>query len=120
MYIKRSGVKIANVVSKTFSINNEPIDITDDDDDGFRTLMEESGVRSIDVSCEGVLKADTLLGVAAAADPTLITADELDFHLGGKITGSFRFNSLEISGETAGRIQFSGSFQSTGAWVFTA
>ena len=120
MFIKRDGNKIANVVSKTFSINNEPIDITDDDDEGFRTLLELSGVRSIDASFEGVMKADTMLAIAAAADPTLITADELQFHSGAKITGNFRFNSFEASGESAGRVQFSGSLQSSGAWTFTA
>ena len=118
--IKRATVKIASVVSKTISINNEPIDITNDDDAGFRTLLEESGVRSIDISFEGVAKDDVLLTVATAADPTLITADELEFASGLKIKGNFRFNSYEETGEHIGRIQFSGSLQSSGAWVVTA
>ena len=119
LIIKKNGTKIAAVVSKTISINNEPIDITSDDDSGFRSLLEDSGTRSIDISVEGVMKDDVLLADAAGATPTLITADEVEFASGAKIAGSFRFNSFEASGESAGRIQFSATLQSTGAWVYT-
>lgn len=120
LIIKRDGTKIAAVVSKSMSINNEPIDITSDDDDGFRTLLEESGTRSIDLSVEGVAKNDVFLAVAAGASPTLITADTIEFPSGAKIDGSFRFNSYEQTGETAEKVQFSASLQSTGQWTFTA
>jgi predicted secreted protein len=117
--VKRASVLIAAVVSKTVSINNEPVDITSDDDAGYRTLLEASGTRSIDISVEGVAVDDILLTVAAGAAPTLITADEIEFPSGLTITGSFRFNAYEQSGETAGRVQFSATIQSTGAWVVT-
>jgi predicted secreted protein len=119
LIVKRASVKIAAIVSKTVSINNEPVDITNDDDSGFRTLLEASGTRSIDISFEGVSTDDVLLSVAAGAAPTLITADEIEFPSGLTITGSFRFNTYEVSGEVAGRVQFSGTLQSSGAWVVT-
>jgi predicted secreted protein len=117
--IKRNGTLIAAVVSKTVPINNEPVDTTNDDDDGFRSLLEESGTRSIDLSVEGVAVNDVLLIVAAGASPTLITADEIEFPSGLTITGNFRLNTYEQSGETAGRVNFSATLQSTGAWVVT-
>ena len=120
LIIKRGGVKIAAVVSKTVNINNEPIDITSDDDSGFRTLMEDSANRAIDLSVEGVSKDDVLLAVAAGASPTLLSADEVTFPSGAKIAGSFRFNSLEISAETDNRIDFSAALQSSGTWTYTA
>lgn len=119
LIIRRNSVKIAAVVSKTISINNEPIDITNDDDVGFRTLLEASGTRSIDISIEGVHKDDVLLNAAGAASPTLIEDCEIEFQSGLIIAGDFRFNSYESSGESANRIQFSATMQSTGAWTVT-
>jgi predicted secreted protein len=119
LYIKRNGTKIAAVVSKSININNEPIDITNDDDDGFRTLLEDSGTRSIDLSVEGVMNADTLVTDGGAVSPTLIKSGTIVFPSGLEIAGDFRLNSVEISGEVAGRVQFSGTLQSTGAWTVT-
>lgn len=119
LVIKRDGTKIAAVVSKSISINNEPIDITTDDDAGLRTLLEDSGTRSIDISVEGVMKDDVLVLEAAAVTPTLIKSADLVFASGLTISGSFRLNSFESSGESAGRIQFSATLQSSGAWTVT-
>ena len=119
LILKRNGVKIAAVVSKTISINNEPIDITNDDDVGFRTLLEDSGTRSIDLSVEGVHKDDVMLTVAGAAAPTLIDDMDIVFPSGLTISGDFRMNNYEDSGESAGRVQFSATFQSTGVWSLT-
>ena len=118
LVIKRDGTKIGAVVSKSISINNEPIDTSNDDDLGFRTLMEDSGTRSVDISVEGVLKTDALL--IDAADPAttaLIEAADIVFPSGLILRGDFRLNGIEVSGESAGRVQFSGTLQSTGAWT---
>lgn len=119
LIIKRNGTKIAAVVSKSLSINNEAIDITTDDDAGIRTLLEASGVRSLDISIEGVLMSDALLLEAVAVTPVLIDDGDIVFPSGLTISGNFRLNSMEISGESAGRVQFSGTLQNTGAWTVT-
>lgn len=116
--VKRNGTLIAAVVSKTISINNEAVDITTDDDLGFRKLLEESGTRSVDISVEGVLKNDVLLEDAGGASLLIKTA-EIEFQSGLKITGDFRLNNIEVSGETADKIQFSAELQSTGAFTVT-
>ena len=119
LVIKRDEEKIGAVVSKSISINNEPIDVTTDDDSGFRTLLPESGVRSIDISVEGVLKRDELVMDAAGNGATLIQPVEIEFPSGMTIGGYFRLNSYDISAETNGRVQFSGTLQSTGEWSVT-
>lgn len=119
LIIKRDGTKIAAVVTKSIAINNEPIDITNDDDDGFRTLLEDSGVRSIDLSVEGVHTDDAMLTAAGSVSPTLIEDMDIVFPSGLTISGDFRMNNYEDSGESAGRVQFTATFQSTGAWTFT-
>lgn len=119
LIIRRDGVKVAAVVSKTIAINNEPIDITNDDDASFRTLLEDSATRSIDISVEGVHKDDVFLIAAGAVAPTLIEDCEIEFSSGLIIAGDFRLNSYESSGESANRIQFSATMHSTGAWTVT-
>ena len=118
LLLARGGNPVAALVAKTMSIGNEAIDVTTDDDLGFRTLLEASGTRSIDMSFEGVMKDDVLL--TDAADPAttaLIKAGTMTFASGTVIAGDFRLNDLEITGEVAGRIQFSGTLQSSGAWT---
>lgn len=118
--IYRSSTLIAAVVSKTVTINNEPIDITTDDDLGFRTLLEESATKSVDIGVEGVLEEDTLLAVAAnPATAAFITADKVEFPSGALVEGNFRLNSLETSGSVDGRVDFSATLQSSGAWTWT-
>ena len=68
------AVLIAGARSKSITINNEPIDITSDDDLGFRTLLDDPAVRSIDMSIEGVTKDDDLITAATASSPTLLKA----------------------------------------------
>lgn len=120
LIVKRGGTTIAAVVSKTVTINNEAIDVSTDDDGGYRVLLEASGMRSIDISVEGVREDDVLLTVAAASNPTLLTADTIQFPTGATITGSFRFNTYEESGETTGRVNFTASLQSSGTFTFNA
>lgn len=117
LQVKRGGTLIAAIVSKSISINNEAIDVTTDDDDGFRTLLETPGVRTIDISFEGVMRTDAM--PEAIVNGTLISAVEVEFPSGMTINGSFRLNSLEISGETADKIKFSGELQSTGEFTLT-
>lgn len=110
---KDNAVIAAGITTKSLTINNEPIDITGDDDDGWMTLLPESGVRSIEASIEGVLKSDAL--ISQAIDGTALI-DELTIVLpsGGEITGDFRFNNLEVGAPHNEAVTFSASFQSSG------
>lgn len=103
---------IAAVKTKTFSINKEPVDITTDDDAGWRKLLEDVvGTKSVDISVEGILKSNQLLTVAEAD-----TAVDLQFDVPTvrKYTGKFMLANFEIGAETAEGTTFSCSFQSSG------
>ena len=120
LIIRRDGVVVAAAVSKSMTGNNEAVDITSDDDEGFRLLLEASGTRSIDLSVEGVLVDDVLMN--AALDPTTVTLIKectITLPSGAVITGNFRLNSFETSGETTGRADFTATMQSTGIWAIT-
>jgi TP901-1 family phage major tail protein len=119
LLVKRNGATVASVVSKSISIGNEPVDVTTDDDSGWRTLLEAAGVKTVDISVEGVLVAGHDTHIQDLISGTTIRAGEVTLPSGATLTGNWRLNAAEISGETAGRVEFSGTLQSTGTITFT-
>ena len=123
--IKDAGVAIAGLRTKSFSIANEPIDVTTDDDSGIRKLLEtiaggtlEVASKAIDVSFDGITKNDDLIK-AAAQGTALVKAYVIVMPSGAKISGQFAFVNLEITGEYQDAVTFSGELQSTGSWSWT-
>lgn len=114
--ILRGNEVIAAVRTKSAAHNREPVDVTTDDSNGHRTLLPEPGVRSIDVTIEGVATSEnyqwmlnqwngnTLTDIAIQnADGSIEVADH-----------GFFLGSLEFSGESAGDVAFSATFMSSG------
>lgn len=121
--VKRGAVPalIAGVRTKSFSINGEPIDITNDDDTGIRTLMEEPGELSMEISVSGVVKSDTLRAEALnTTDRTQLTEFGFPGTVAGKIAGQFYLASYSETGEYKGATTFEATFQSSGALTYTA
>lgn len=119
LIVRKDSTVIASLRTKTISINNEPIDVSDDDSSGFRELLEASGQRQIDASVEGLLSNDTLI-TAAATGTALIDACEIELPSGAIIAGNFRLNSIELGAPYNDAVTFSGELHSTGAFTFTA
>lgn len=110
------GAVIAGARTKTITINGTPVDITSDDDSGYRTLLEASGEKQIDISIEGLAKDDVLVE-ALANNGTLIAEAVLTLPSGATITGDFRLNSLEMGAPYNEAITFTAELQSTGSWA---
>lgn len=117
--IKRGSTAIAGARSDSFTINNEPIDITDKDDAGWRTYLADVGVRSIDCEVEGVLDDSTFLALAVGAGSALLEAYTLDVIGIGEFTGNFYLASFAVTGEQADATTFTASIQSSGTITFT-
>lgn len=117
--IARNGTVIAGARTKTLTIGAEPIDITDDDDAGIRTLLETSAQQMIDASIEGLTKDDVLLAVIADGG-TLIVECTITLPSGATIVGDFRLNQLELGATYNEATTFTAEIQSTGAWTYTA
>lgn len=62
--LKKGGVVIASLRTKSLSINNENIDVTTDDDSGLRTLLDEPGEKSVEISADGLGYQSTLTDYA--------------------------------------------------------
>ena len=122
LIIKKGGTAIAGAKEKSFSANGEAIDITSDDNGGFRTFLPEAGTMMIDISVSGVAAGDDLRVIAT--NPSLtgrlmtdITLEFPDETATTTITGNFYLSSYEESGSTPDQITFSASLQSSGAWT---
>ena len=111
---------IASVRSKSVSISNEPIDITTDDSDGWRTLLAEPGNRTVDISVSGVMVDDELRAlILAATDSVVLESISIVYPDGGSIEGSFYLNSYSETGEYQDAVTFEASLQSSGPITYS-
>ena len=116
------AVVIAGAVTESISIAIETIDITDKDDAGIRTLLDDIGSKSLSLSCSGNIKDKILLELANNAGEGS-TLHDFEILVGalGTFAGSFAITSFESSGgEGAEAMTFSMSLESSGAIVWTA
>jgi predicted secreted protein len=117
--VKRGSTAIAGARSDSITINNEPIDITDKDDAGWRTMLADVGVRSIDCEVEGILTDSTFLALAVGTASALLEAYTLEIDGIGDFTGNFFLASFAVTGEQADATTFTASIQSSGTITFT-
>jgi predicted secreted protein len=120
-----SEATITGVRTKSFTINNEPVDITNDDDDGWRDMLSVPGQKSVDYSCEGVVVDDDVRALAAAA-ADVSTNVVLTFPtLSGETTPANLecqavITSYAETGQYNEAITFTLELQSKGAVTYTA
>lgn len=117
--ITKGATPIAAIRTRTVSINNEPVDITSDDDNGFRTLLQDPGTKTLDLSIEGVAKDATLLTSVMSTTDIIETLSIL-FPTIGTIAGDFVVASFEVAAPYNEAATFTASLQSSGAFTFTA
>lgn len=110
---------VAGARTKSITINNEPIDISSDDDDGFRTyLADDQAERSIDMSVEGVLKDDVLIAAAMSPSQSLIGEYSLEFEGIGTVTGEFHIGNIELGATYNEAVTFSATVGSSGEFTY--
>jgi len=111
--ISRNGSNIVGARTDSVTLNNEPLDITDKDDAGWRTFLADSGLRSLSCEIEGVLK-DTVLMADAVGTPTTALLKECVVTISGiaTFTGDFYLNSLQIGAEQADVVTFTATLES--------
>ena len=117
--ISKAGTPLAGVRTKSLSINHEPVDITTDDEDGFRTLLAEVGESSFELSVDGVTKDSVLFDAATASASKLLTDVTIE-HPNGTISGDVYLASYEETGAYNDAVTFSATFQSSGTWTVAA
>ncbi len=116
-----TAVVIAGARTDSLTIANEAIDVTDKDDVGVRTLLDDIGTKGMEMSCEGVLTDDTLAALARGATTSAsLHWFEFDIDGIGNYRGEWFISNFEMSGaEGTDPATFSATFQSSGAITFT-
>lgn len=121
LVIDWDDVTIVGVRTKTYSVTNDYVDVTTDDDEGWRTLLTDPGLRSVEVTVGGITSDQVLLAAISAAN---IASETIDVNLptatGASLAGSFLISSYEGTGEHDGAYEFSATFMSTGVITYTA
>jgi len=107
-----NGQAVAKVRTKGVQINNEPIDITGDDDDGWRNILEEAGEKQVNLTVAGVV-VDSVLKEAALAED-VVAAAALTYPDGATLSGQFFIASYSETGEYNGAATFEAELQSKG------
>lgn len=109
---------IKDLRSKNPTISREPVDVTTDDDDGWRVLLPVAGQRQVDLSFAGVTSDETLLAAILSGTPVLESI-RIVFPTGGVLAGDFFFNNLSLTGEYKEAVTFEGEMQSSGEVTYT-
>lgn len=114
---------LVGVRTRGFTVTNDYVDVTTDDDSGWRTLLNDPGLRSIEVTVGGITSDEVLLDAIMTAS---IEAETLTVNLPssltspGSLAGSFLVSSFEENGSHDGAVEFSATFMSTGEITYTA
>lgn len=112
--ISRNGTTVVGATTDSVTISNEPIDITDKDDGGWRTMLADVGVRTVSCSVEGILKDATLISAAQAAGNALIDNGIVDIDSVASLSGNWHLQSIELGAEQDGVVTFTATLESSG------
>ena len=119
---------LMGVRSRTITINNEVVDVTDSDNAPWRRLLDDAGLRSLTISASGVAKDDAAgqdlmeraLGMIATAGNQTLETCLMQFPNGDILEGLFMIASLERGGEHVAEETFTVTLESGGGLTFTA
>jgi TP901-1 family phage major tail protein len=114
---------LAGVRTRSVSITNDYVDVTNDDDSGWRTLLADPGLRSVEVTIGGVTTDEVLLAEimkASITGETLEAALPTSLTTPGSLSGTYLVSGFEQSGDHDGEVEFSATFMSSGEVTYTA
>lgn len=118
--IKWDSVTLVGIRTRGYTVTNDYVDVTTDDDNGWRTLLATPGMRSIEVTVGGISSDQVLLAEVMKSN---ITGEPLTVELPtttGTLAGNFLCSSFEQTGEHDGAVEFSATFMSSGIVTYTA
>ena len=106
------GNEVAGVREKGVNMNGEPVDITSDEDGGWRTLLAEAGQSQVDISVSGVTKSSELRNAWNAGGAARQKVVTLTYPDGSVISALFNLVSYQETGPYKEATTFEASFQS--------
>src|SRR6056297_885371 len=116
--LNRDGTPVANMRTKSVTINRELVDVTDDDSSGWAQHLEEAGQMDVTISVEGVISDKTFMG--DILDPTY--GDEaytLVYPDTGELAGTFGVTSFSTENAYNEASTYSFELRGNGAVTYT-
>lgn len=115
-----AGTTLAGMRTTGLTVNNEQVDITNKDSNGFREYLEDAGTKSLSITAEGVWKdsavEQTVRGYAFANS---INAFALVFGNADTLEGTFAITSYQRAGAFNGEETYSITLESSGSYAYT-
>ena len=121
--IDYDSTTLVGVRTKGYTITNDYVDVTTDDDAGWRTLLTDPGLRSLEVTVGGISSDEVLMAeimAASIANGAVDIALPSALAVPGTLSGNFLVSSFEQNGEHDGAVEFSATFMSNGVIAYTA
>lgn len=112
------GQSILGVQTKGISVNNEMIESTDDNSNGWSEFDAIPGQKAVEVPFSGMVKNLELLR-AIMSSGSQIFAITLTYPDGSVVAGDFAFTSYSNTGEYNGATTFDVTLASSGVVTFT-
>lgn len=112
---------IGGVRSETLTINNESVDVTDKDGNGWRELLEGAGITSMSLKGSGVASDNTVFTdhIMTAVTTNVHKYLKIESGLGDTFAGFFQITSCERGGEHNKEETFSISLESAAEITYT-
>ena len=113
---------IGGIRTESMTINNETVDVTDKDGNGWRELLEGACITSMSLKGSGVVSNDTVFTdhIMAAVMANTHVVLKIESGLGDVWQGTFAVPSAERAGEYNKEETFSITLESAGTITYTA
>lgn len=120
LLVLKNATALLGINAKSISVGKEPIDITTDEDNGYRTLLDKAGTKTLDITFSGVTKDAIMRAQIMTEQTQLLTDITIEYPNGDDVSGDFYFNGYtDNGGGSDGALEFDGSLQSSGEWIYT-
>jgi TP901-1 family phage major tail protein len=117
--IAKGATPIANVRTKSLSINRELVDSSDDDSGAWATHLDEPGQIDVSISVEGVISDHAILG--ESLNPVVGNAVyTLTYPDGGVVSGTFGLSSFSLEDTYNDLSTYSFEMRASGPVTYTA
>lgn len=113
------GQSILGINTKGLTVNGEPVDVTDDNSDGWQELLATPGVRNAEITASLVVKNLEMLRAIMTNDSQMY-AFTGTYPDGSSVAGNAFFANYSETGETAEAYTADVTFQLSGKPTFTA
>lgn len=111
------GAAVLGVQEKGVTVNGEAVDISSDENSGWRTLLSEPGEKQVDISISGVVKDKVFITDLFAG--TIQKTVTITYPNGSVISGTFHLVSTAETHPYKTATTFEATLQSSGAVTFT-